>query len=106
MFECKPVLPGMLLLALALFGWSSLALAKDLSTLQTAMQVARKEMETAEEERIADARRVAEIEAEIEQLKAKLDAARKQSAQSEKRYAEGKKRYAKSQADFDKAWKK
>lgn len=101
----KPVLSGMLL-ASFLFGLPPVALAKDLSTLQTAMQVARDEMEAVEAQRDADAKQVAGIEAEIEQLKVKLDAARKKSVHSEKRYAEGKKRYAKSQADFDKAWKK
>lgn len=105
MFTIKPVLPGMLL-ALFMLGLPPVALAKDLSTLQTAMQVSRDEMEAAEAERDADAKRVAEIETEMEQLKSKLDAARKKATQSEKRYVEGKKRHAKSQADFDKAWKK
>lgn len=105
MFGNKPVLPGMLL-ALFLFGLPSAALAKDLSTLQSALQISRDEVEAAEAERDADAKRVAEIETEMEQLKSKLDAARKKATQSEKRYVEGKKRYAKSQADFDKAWKK
>lgn len=106
MFECKPVLPHALLLVLMLFGLSPLALARDMSTFQTAMQVAREEMEAAEADRNADAKHVAEIETEMEKLKTQLDAARKKSALSEKRYVEGKKRYAKSQADFDKAWKK
>lgn len=105
MFTIKPVFPGMLLV-LFLFGVPTVLLAKDLSTLQTAMQVSRDEMEAAEAERDADAKRVAEIETEMEQLKSKLDAVRKKATQSEKRYVEGKKRYAKSQADFDKAWKK
>lgn len=106
MFGCKPVLPGALLLALFLFGLPPEVLAKDLSTLQSALQIARNEMEAAEAERNADAKRVAEIETEMEQLKSKLDTARKKANQSEKRYVEGKKRYANSQADFDKAWKK
>lgn len=105
MFWNKLVLPGTLLLALFLFGLPPVALAKDLSTLQTALRIAQDEMKTAEVERDADARRVAVTEKEMERLKKQLEAERKKAAQSEKRYLEGKKRYDKAQTALDQAWK-
>lgn len=105
MFGNKLVLSGALSLTLFLSGLPPVAQARDLSTLQTALQMSRDEMEAAGVERDADAQHVAAIEKEMERLKNQLDTARKKAAQSDKRYLESKKRYAKSQAAFDRAWK-
>ncbi|MFZ2525635.1 MAG: hypothetical protein WAW87_10030 [Candidatus Ferrigenium altingense] len=105
MFRNKLLLPGALLLALFLFGLPQAAVARDLSTLQTALRIAQDEVKAAEAERDADAKRVAVIEKEMERLKKQLEAERKKAAQSEKRYVESKKRSDKAQAAFDQAWK-
>lgn len=106
MFGNKLALPGALLLALFLSGLPPEALARDLSTLQTALRIAQDEVKAAEAERDTDAQRVAVTEKEMERLKKQLEAERKKAAQSEKRYLEGKKRYDKAQAAFDQAWKR
>jgi len=106
MFQNKLVLSGTLLLALFLFGLPPSALARDLSTVQTALRIAQDEMKAAEAERDVDAQRVAAAEKEMERLKKQLEAERKKAAQSEKRYLESKKRYDKAQATFDQAWKR
>lgn len=101
----KLVLSGALSLTLFLSGLPSAAQARDLSTLQTALQMSRDEMDAAEAERNVDAQHLAAIEKEMERLRRQLDTARKKAAESDKRYLESKKRYAKSQAAFDRAWK-
>src|SRR3989338_202389 len=106
MFGNKLALPGALLLALFLSGLPHSALARDLSTLQTALRIAQDEVKAAEAERDTDAQRVTATEKEMERLKKQLEAERKKAAQSEKRYLEGKKRYDKAQAAFDQAWKR
>ena len=105
MFRNKLLLPSTLLLALFLFGLPPAALARDLSTLQTALRIAQDEVKAAEAERDADAKRVAVTEKEIERLKKQLEIERKKAAQSEKRYVESKKQSDKAQAAFDQAWK-
>ena len=106
MFENKLMLPGVLLLALFLFGLPPAALAKDLSIVQTALRIAQDEMKAAEAERDADAQRVAATEKEMVRLKNQLEAERKKAAQSQKRYLESKKRSDKAQAAMDQAWKR
>jgi len=106
MFENKSMLPGTLLLALFLFGLPPSALARDLSTVQTALRIAQDEMKAAETERDADAKRVAATEKEMVRLKNQLEAERKKAAQSENRYVESRKRSDKAQAAFDEAWKR
>lgn len=106
MFRNQRVSSGMLLLMLLMPGLSPSALAKDLSALQTALQMSLNEMKTAEAERDADAQQVARTEKEIVRLKEQLEAQRKKAARSEKRYIESKKRYNKAQATLDQAWKK
>ena len=76
MFGNKLVLPGTLLLALFLFGLPTLAVSKDLSTVQTALRIAQDEVKAAEAERDADAKRVAVTEKEMERLKKQLEAER------------------------------
>jgi Skp family chaperone for outer membrane proteins len=78
----------------------------DLSTLQTAVQLAKDEMEKAQKERDADARRVAKGEKDLEELKSQLDADRKKASQSAARHAESRKKYDKAQAALDKGWRK
>ena len=104
MFRNKPLLAGAL--ALFLFGLPPAALAKDLSTVQTALRIAQDEMKAAEAERDADAQRVAATEKEMVRLKNQLEAERKKAAQSQKRYIESKKRADKAQAAMDQAWKR
>jgi cell division protein FtsB len=106
MFRNKLVLPGALLLAVFLFGLPPGVLAKDLSTVQTALRIAQDEMKAAEAERDTDAKRVAATEKEMVRLKNQLEAERKKAAQSEKRYIESKKRSDKAQAAMDQAWKR
>ncbi|MDP2695081.1 MAG: hypothetical protein Q8O58_09470 [Gallionella sp.] len=105
MFRNKLGLPSTLLLALFLFGLPQAAVARDLSTLQTALRIAQDEVKAAGAERDADAKRVAVIKKEMERLKKQLEAERKKAARSEKRYVESKKQSDKAQAAFDQAWK-
>lgn len=106
MLKNRRVSAGGLLLALFILPLPPLALAKDLSALQTALQMSLNEMKAAEAERDADAQQAAKTEKEVVRLKEQLEAQRKKSAQSETRYIESKKRYNKAQDNLDQAWKK
>ncbi len=106
MFRNQLASSGMLLLALFALALPPLALAKDLSALQTALQMSLNEMKAAEAERDADAQQVGKTEKEVIRLKEQLEAQRRKSAQSETRYTESKKRYNKAQDNLDQAWKK
>jgi chromosome segregation ATPase len=94
------------LLLLAFFLGASIAHAQDLSTLQSALHIAEDEMNKAKDARDDDAKRVAEIEKEIEQQKKELEEAKKRAAQSESRYAASRKKYEKVDAEMDKALKR
>ena len=104
MFRNKLVSP--LLLALFLAGLPPAALARDLSTLQTALRIAQDEVKAAEAERDADAKRVAATEKEMVRLKNQLEAERNKAARSEKRHRESRKQADKAQAAMDQAWKR
>ena len=99
------MLKSNLVLALCLLGLISLAQAKDLSALQTAVHLAQDGMRNAREERDADAKRVSAAGKELEQQKKRLGAAQKKASQSESRYLESKKKYDKAQAALNRAWK-
>ena len=105
MFSSQLILKSGLLLVLCLYGLIPVAQAKDLSALQTAVQIARNEMEKARMERDADAQRLSAAEKEMEMLKKQLEAERKKAAQSESTYLESKQKYDKAQTALDKAWK-
>ena len=99
------MLKSNLVLVLCLLGLTSLAQAKDLSALQTAVHIAQDDMKNTKEERDADAQRVSAAEKELEQQKKQLETARKKASQSESRYLESKKKYDKAQTALDQAWK-
>ena len=92
-------------LAVALLLLSQQTLARDLSTLQSALKFAQDELKTAETTRDADAKQVAANEMELENLKKQLEIRRVKAAQSQKQYLELKKRHAKAQADLELAVK-
>lgn len=106
MFENKLMLRNSLILVACLLGTASLAQAKDLSALQTALQIAQDEMEGAKAERDADANRMAAVEKEWERLGKLLETERKKASQSESRYQESKKKHEKAQTALDQAWKR
>lgn len=99
------MLKNNLILVLCLLALPSLAQAKDLSALQTAVHIAQDNMNKAKEERDADAQAVSAMEKELEHQKKLLEAARKKASQSERGYVESKKKYEDAQTTLDKAWK-
>ena len=105
MFTSKLVSRNSLILILCLFGTASLAQAKDLSALQTALQIAQDELENAKAERDADANRLSAVEKEWERISKLLESERKKASQSESRYQESRKKHDKAQAALDQAWK-
>ena len=105
MFTIKRVSRNSLILILCLLGSASLAQAKDLSALQTALQIAQDELENAKAERDADANRLSAVEKEWERLNKMLADERKKAFQSESRYQESRKKHDKAQTALDQAWK-
>ena len=93
---------------LLLFGvfLSGNAWSEDVSALQTAVRIAKDEMDKAQKERDAINHRVANEEKELTELKAQLEADKKRAVESANRYLESKKKYDKAQAALEKAWKK
>ena len=104
MLLCKLVLRSSLILVLCLLGLIPLAQAKDLSALQTAVQIVQNEMENAKAERDADAQRLSAVEKEFERLKKQFEAERRKASQPGSRYVESKEKYDKAQTALDQAW--
>ncbi len=93
---------------LLLFGvfLSGNAWSEDVSALQTAVRIAKDEMDRAQKERDSIRHQVADEEQELTELKARLEADKKRAVESANRYLESKKKYDKAQAALEKAWKK
>ncbi len=90
-----------------------LAEAKDISTLQTAVALAREDMEKAKDKHDANAqaftqqqRVVAERKKQLDEENSQLDKIQKDTKQSWEEYLGAKKKYEKAQANLDAAWGK
>jgi chromosome segregation ATPase len=81
------------------------AQAKDLSALQTAVEVSRDAMRSAQAEYNSDVQRVEASKKNLEDAKKRLAEAQAKADQSRKRYQEAKARYDKAQTTLDNAWK-
>jgi len=81
------------------------AQAKDLSALQTAVEVSHNEMSSAQAEYNADVQRVKASKKNLEDARKRLADAQAKADQSRKRYQEAKARYDKAQTTLDNAWK-
>lgn len=81
------------------------ASARELSALQTAVEISRQDMEKAQAEYNADAQRVAASKKNLEQAKQRLAADQKKAGASQQRYKEAKTRYERAQNTLDNAWK-
>lgn len=84
---------------------SPLAQAKDLSALQTGVEISRQEMAGAQADYNADVQRVAVSRKNLEQAQKQLAEEQKKASQSQKKYQEAKARYERAQTTLDKAWK-
>jgi hypothetical protein len=90
---------------------SSFAEAKDISTLQTALTLAREDMEKAKDKHEANAQAVAQQQKIVEQRKkqladesSQLDKMQKDTKQALAQYLEAQQKYKKAQANLDEAW--
>ena len=81
------------------------AQARDLSALQTAVEVSRQEMQSAEADYNADMQSVAASKKNLEDARKRLADAQGKAEQSQKRYQEAKARYDRAQTTLDNAWK-
>lgn len=81
------------------------ASAKELSALQTAVEISRDELSSAESIYRADANRVKADQKELERVQQLLAADQKKAAQSKQKYDEAKARYDRAQSALDRAWK-
>ena len=81
------------------------AQAKDLSALQTAVEVSRDDMTSAQAEYNADVQHVEASKKNLEDAQKRLAEAQRKATQSRKRYQEAKARYDKAQSTLDNAWK-
>jgi hypothetical protein len=81
------------------------AQAKDLSALQTAVEVAREQMQSAEADYKADAQHVAASKKNLEDAQKQLAQSQHKAAESLQRYQEAKGRYQRAQTTLDNAWK-
>lgn len=98
----------------ALMGtFSSLAEAADVSVLQTALSLARDEMDVAQRKHDASAQAVAQQQKIVAQRKAqlteenrRLEALQREAKQGDAQYLEAKQKYDKAQANLDAAWGK
>jgi len=81
------------------------AQARDLSALQTAVEVSRDQMRRAEVDYKADAEHVAASKKNLEDAQKQLAHDRQRATESLKKYQEAKARYERAQATLDKAWK-
>ena len=81
------------------------AQARDLSALQTAVEVSRQEMKGAEADYNADVQQVAARKKNLEDARKQLADAQDKAGQSRKRYQEAKARYERAQSTLDNAWK-
>lgn len=99
---------------IALMGvFSSLAEAADVSVLQTALSLARDEMDAAQRKHDASAQAVAQQQKIVARRKAqlaeenrRLEALQKDAKQGDAQYLEAKQKYDKAQANLDAAWRK
>ena len=87
--------------------------AADVSTLQTALALARENMEKAKTKQDADQQAIAQQQKivaarkkELADETAKLEKMQKDSRQDEVQYREAMQKYSKAQANLDAAWKK
>ena len=81
------------------------AQAKDLSALQTAAEVSRQDMRSAQAEYNADAQQVEVGKKNLAAARQRLADAQAKAEQSRRRYQEAKARYDKAQTALDNAWK-
>jgi hypothetical protein len=93
--------------------FSHLAEAKDISTLQTALALAREDMEKAKDKHDASAqavvqqqRIVAERKKQLADENRQLDKIQKDTKKAFEQYLKAKKKYEKTQSAFDAAWDK
>ena len=93
--------------------FSNLAEAKDISTLQTAVALAREDMDKAKNKHEVDAQAVtqqqqvvAERKKQLAEDNRQLDKMQKDTKQALEKYIEAKKKYEKAQANLDAAWGK
>lgn len=81
------------------------ASARELSALQTAVEISRQEMSGAESGYKSDAQRVKVDRKNLEQAQRQLAEDRKKAAASKQKYDEAKSRYDRAQSALDRAWK-
>lgn len=81
------------------------AQAKDLSALQTAVEVSRNAMSSAQAEYNSDVQRVKASKKHLADAQKQLADAQAKAEQSRKRYQEARARYDKAQTTLDNAWK-
>lgn len=81
------------------------AQAKDLSALQTAVEVSRQEMRGAQADYNADVQQVTASRKSLEDAQKRLAASQKKAEQSRKRYQQAKARYDRAQTTLDNAWR-
>ena len=81
------------------------AQARDLSALQTAVEVSRQEMKSAEADYKVDTQRVAASKKKLEDAQKQLARSQQQAETSLKKYQEAKARYERAQTTLDNAWK-
>ena len=93
--------------------FSPLAEAKDISTLQTAVALAREDMDKVKNKHEADAQAVtqqqqvvAERKKQLAEENSQLGKMQKDTKQAWEQYIEAKKKYEKAQANLDAAWGK
>lgn len=91
--------------------FSNLAEAKDISTLQTALSLARENMEQAKSKHEADVQSVTQQKQIVEQRKkqladesSRLDQMQKDAKQAWEQYLEAQRKYEKAQSNLDEAW--
>lgn len=90
---------------LLLLSTVSVAQAKDLSALQTAVEVSRDDMSSAKADYDADVQRVEASKKNLADAQKRLADAQAKARQSRKRYQEARARYDKAQTTLDNAWK-
>ena len=91
--------------ALLLLSMTSMAQARDLSALQTAVQVSRQVMEGAKSDYDADAQQVAASRKNMENARKQFAQSQQKASESQKKYQQAKARYERAQTALDNAWK-